>query len=97
MNWFRKDADGKFLWPGVWTEHSAVLKWIVDRVHGRAQGKESPIGWVPYFDDIHWEGLNFSRERFEELQRIDPLTVEKRKSCTTRGFSSISTTICRRR
>jgi phosphoenolpyruvate carboxykinase (GTP) len=69
VNWFRKDDAGKFLWPGF-SENMRVLKWIVDRIHGHAQGKETPIGWTPYFEDMEWAGLNFSREDFEKMQEV---------------------------
>jgi phosphoenolpyruvate carboxykinase (GTP) len=71
VNWFRKDEHGKFLWPG-YSENMRVLKWIVDRVRGRAQAKETPVGWTPYYDDINWRGLDFPRATFDEIQRIDP-------------------------
>ena len=70
VNWFRKDAEGNFLWPGF-SENMRVLKWVVDRAHGRALAKETPIGWVPHYEDIDWKGLDFPKERFDELQAFD--------------------------
>jgi phosphoenolpyruvate carboxykinase (GTP) len=70
VNWFRKDKEGKFIWPGF-SENMRVLKWICDRVRAGGRAKETPIGWVPRYKDIDWTGLNFSEEKFEELQAFD--------------------------
>jgi phosphoenolpyruvate carboxykinase (GTP) len=71
VNWFRKDKDGQFLWPGF-GQNMRVLKWIVQRVKGRASAVESPIGWMPRYKDIDWEGLDdFSKEDFANIMTVD--------------------------
>ncbi|HRC37085.1 MAG: phosphoenolpyruvate carboxykinase (GTP) [Rubrivivax sp.] len=69
VNWFRKDDNGKFLWPGF-GENMRVLKWIVDRVQGRGFAVESPYGWMPRHDDIEWKGLDFKNDTFYELMSV---------------------------
>ena len=71
VNWFRRNADGKFLWPGF-SENMRVLGWIVGRCHGRAQGAESPLGVIPRFEDLSWSGLEtFGVDRYDELSKVD--------------------------
>jgi phosphoenolpyruvate carboxykinase (GTP) len=70
VNWFRKDENGKFIWPG-YGHNMRALKWIVDRCRGRAFGVESPIGWVPTYEALNWEGLAFSKDKFYEIMNID--------------------------
>ncbi len=70
VNWFRRGPDGAFLWPGF-GENIRVLKWIVDRARGRARARETPIGWMPHYDDLDWTGLEFDRDRFDQLQAFD--------------------------
>ena len=71
VNWFRKGADGKFLWPG-YGENVRVLKWILERIEGKAAATETPIGIVPTPDALTLDGLDVSRATMEELLRVDP-------------------------
>jgi len=70
VNWFRKDENGKFIWPGF-SQNIRVLRWIVDRARGRAMANETPIGWTPYYDEIDWTGLDFPKAQFDLLQNVD--------------------------
>ncbi len=76
VNWFRKNEDGKFIWPGF-GENMRALKWIVDRCHGRAQAIQSPIGWVPPYEALNWEGLNFPAESYYEIMNVSREQAEK--------------------
>ena len=70
VNWFRKGADGKFLWPG-YGENVRVLKWILERVEGRGAAQETPIGYVPAKSGLTLDGLKISDEEVNDLLRVD--------------------------
>ncbi len=76
VNWFRKGADGKFLWPGF-GENVRVLKWILERVEGRGGAEETPIGFVPSRNALTLDGLNLSSETVDELLEVDPQDWEQ--------------------
>ncbi|MEO0415316.1 MAG: phosphoenolpyruvate carboxykinase (GTP), partial [Verrucomicrobiota bacterium] len=69
VNWFRKDEDGKFMWPGF-QENMRVLEWIYDRCAGRGKGHETQLGWMPHYDELNFEGLDFSEEQFDALMAV---------------------------
>ena len=71
VNWFRKGADGKFLWPG-YGENVRVLKWILERVEGRGAARETPIGYVPAKNGLTLDGMKISDEALNELLRVNP-------------------------
>jgi phosphoenolpyruvate carboxykinase (GTP) len=71
VNWFRKDENGKFAWPGF-GDNMRVLKWIVDRVRGRApEPVASPFGYMPRYQDINWNGIDYPKEKFLKIMNID--------------------------
>jgi phosphoenolpyruvate carboxykinase (GTP) len=70
VNWFRKDADGRFVWPGF-GENSRVLKWIVERLEGSGKGVETPIGILPAKDALDTEGLDISQPDLDLLLSVD--------------------------
>ncbi len=71
VNWFRRDADGRFVWPGF-GENMRVLQWIVERARGRAVAVEGPLGWMPRYQDLNWKGLeDFDEPQFRDLMSVD--------------------------
>jgi phosphoenolpyruvate carboxykinase (GTP) len=70
VNWFRTDDNGKFVWPGF-GENMRVLKWMIDRIEGRAGGAEHLFGVSPRYEDIQWTGLDFPRASYERITAID--------------------------
>jgi phosphoenolpyruvate carboxykinase (GTP) len=75
-NWFRKGADGKFVWPG-YGENMRVLKWMIDRLEGSVSGQRHVFGTSPAYQELNWEGLPFTKEQFEQVIGIDLPAWEK--------------------
>jgi phosphoenolpyruvate carboxykinase (GTP) len=71
VNWFRRDEDGGFLWPGF-GENSRVLKWVIERLEGTAAAVETPVGHVPTPDSLDVSGLDMSREQVEQALAVKP-------------------------
>jgi phosphoenolpyruvate carboxykinase (GTP) len=69
VNWFRKDEDGGFIWPGF-GENMRVLEWVCDRVHGNVDAVEGPLGNMPRYQDLNWTGLDFSSDAFSEIMDL---------------------------
>jgi phosphoenolpyruvate carboxykinase (GTP) len=85
VNWFRKDENGKFLWPG-YGENVRVLKWMLDRIENRAQATETPIGDVPTPASLELHGLSIPRKNLDELLAVDPADWTKEVSATEKFF-----------
>jgi phosphoenolpyruvate carboxykinase (GTP) len=70
VNWFRKGPGGKFVWPG-YGENMRVLKWMLERVEGRAHGVDNAFGVTPAYEDITWKGLDFTPAQYEQVTSLD--------------------------
>jgi len=70
VNWFRKDEKGNFQWPGF-SENTRILKWIVEKINGKSNAVESPIGWMPHYEDIDWAGSDFTKQQFDSIMNVD--------------------------
>lgn len=88
VNWFRKDKDGNFQWPGF-KDNMRVLKWIVERANGQSSAIESPIGWMPRYKDMDWSGSAYSKQQFQHIMEIDREAWKAEISRHEELFSSI--------
>jgi phosphoenolpyruvate carboxykinase (GTP) len=79
VNWFRRDADGKFLWPG-YGENLRVLEWVLNRCAGHVGATETPIGRLPRAEDLNTKGLNVSSDAMKALLSVDPALWKKEVS-----------------
>jgi phosphoenolpyruvate carboxykinase (GTP) len=71
VNWFRTDENGRFVWPGF-GDNMRVLKWMLERIEGKtSEGVEHLFGVTPRYEDMHWDGLDFGRDKYEKITSID--------------------------
>ena len=88
-NWFRKGEDGKFVWPG-YGENMRVLKWMIDRIEGKAQGNEHVFGVSPAYEELNWTGLNFTAEQFNTVTSIDKAAWQKELELHSELFQQLA-------
>ena len=88
INWFRKEADGKWMWPGF-GQNMRVLQWIVQRVNGQVKGQETILGTVPDFAEINWQGMPFEQVGFERLMAVDKANSKREFEDQATLFASI--------
>jgi phosphoenolpyruvate carboxykinase (GTP) len=92
VNWFRRDAEGNFLWPG-YGENMRVIKWIVDRVNGRAQGVQTAVGVVPHATDLDITGLEIAPESIRRVLAVDNTEWQAEIESAGKFFKTIGKTI----
>lgn len=76
VNWFRRDEKGNFAWDG-YGQNMRVLEWIIDRVEGRANAVKTPIGFMPTYEDLNWQGMDFSKQQFETVTHLSKADWQK--------------------
>jgi phosphoenolpyruvate carboxykinase (GTP) len=89
VNWFRTDAEGRFVWPGF-GENMRVLKWMLDRLAGTGKGREHLLGTTPRFEDLYWQGSSFSKDKFEWITSIDVLAWKRELALHGELFDKLS-------
>ena len=89
VNWFRKGDNGKFVWPG-YGENMRVLKWMIDRLEGKAAGTETMFGTSPTYSEINWTGLNFSEAQFNSVTSIDKAAWQQELGLHTEQFAQLA-------
>jgi len=89
VNWFRKGADGKFVWPG-YGENMRVLKWMIDRLEGKAQGQETGFGVSPTYGEITWDGLDFTPAQFDTVTSLDKADWKTEIALHTELFTQLA-------
>ncbi|MDH4480291.1 MAG: phosphoenolpyruvate carboxykinase (GTP) [Rhodoferax sp.] len=89
VNWFRKGADGKFVWPG-YGENMRVLKWMIDRLEGTAKGQETGFGVSPNYDEITWDGLDFTPAQFATVTSLDKADWKQEIALHTELFTQLA-------